>query len=732
MFKLRLLEATSQLAKRIGVTPQDLGTLHTGVLETEPQITLAEFLLLSEHARTVHPDAEKALKGNEQSDRVLFFVRELPDRPTSLPALPPGAAPAAPPTPFARRMSHNGIDGASWPHNYANKEYKLRTMRRVRDSIIDKLGARQSDVSRILGGCRDHISTASRPVLDAGAIYVSIFTERYREDGSGEVLVYDFAKHQVNSSLCGLLRDASILTVPKVPSWRLDIRRLNAQMRDWIRLRAGTSASDLYDMCKDCSSDQAGHPSMIGFLDALASALERLMDDLAFLGFEVVSQAHLNPYVVNVPAASSGGDMAQMIVLNTHHNDEKDADSDQTHVNGIKPKNKSTVPPNLSRMPSVFTYTPRSLFDILHSLVSSPSIRDAISLEAAVELDQILGDKPADKKRKFASNIYHSSRSDEGPWGHQRGRRPHALVSSFSIDSATDDSNSTNGNINTTQLVTRVRETWMALKDRTRSIAPRLHRSRSMSRVSIRRVFDSPAASSATLIEAQTPSPPLPTYSIATSARSAIELSPPPDTIASKSHLDGSPRLVKRPSLGRARAVTTSGAMELSGIARASNVSAVDVPMSFSREATKRSVPGRSKYALTLNVSVPPKAKVTAAGTSAVDSLAVTVSPPLPEPAKRPTTAPRTQLQLIHVGRSRSAIASSAMGPPPAPPPRRSLPPIPPAPRLLPPLPPIPQKATATQLQSSLQLRANNNNRRSWMQMRNASRSVSDLPDRRR
>ena len=34
-------------------------------------------------------------------------------------------------------------------------------------------------------------------LLDAGAIYVSFFTERYKDDGSAEVLVYDFAKHQV-------------------------------------------------------------------------------------------------------------------------------------------------------------------------------------------------------------------------------------------------------------------------------------------------------------------------------------------------------------------------------------------------------------------------------------------------------------------------------------------------------------------------------------------------------
>lgn len=188
------------------MTPQDLGILHDSVLEVEPQISLAEFLLLSEHAAAESPDIEKALKSNEGSGRVLFFVRELRDRPTSLPVLPRGAAAAAPPTPFSRRMSRDGIDGASWPQNYSAKGHKLRSVRRVRDSIAGRLGARQSDVSRVLGGCRDDISTISKPVLDAGAIYVSFFTERYKDDGSAEVLVYDFAKHQVRQYFDSIIK----------------------------------------------------------------------------------------------------------------------------------------------------------------------------------------------------------------------------------------------------------------------------------------------------------------------------------------------------------------------------------------------------------------------------------------------------------------------------------------------------------------------------------------------
>ena len=78
-------------------------------------------------------------------------------------------------------------------------------MRRFRDTLVDATGAAQRDVDRILLGCRDYVSSGTKSVLEPGGAYISLYSERPSASGGKEVLVYDFAKHQVRNPDCSRL-----------------------------------------------------------------------------------------------------------------------------------------------------------------------------------------------------------------------------------------------------------------------------------------------------------------------------------------------------------------------------------------------------------------------------------------------------------------------------------------------------------------------------------------------
>lgn len=189
--KLRLLTAIAQLADDLDININELGYLFDRTLETGTHIDLAEFLLLSENASTeyrgVQLQALKRTTADTNSGVMLFFVRELPQRERS-------GSTSSSSTAF---NAFNGSMESSWPQKYAEKGYRLKFMRRFRDTLADATGAAQRDVDRILLGCRDYVSNGTKSVLEPGGTYISLYSERSSASGSREVLVYDFAKHQV-------------------------------------------------------------------------------------------------------------------------------------------------------------------------------------------------------------------------------------------------------------------------------------------------------------------------------------------------------------------------------------------------------------------------------------------------------------------------------------------------------------------------------------------------------
>ncbi|THH06693.1 hypothetical protein EW145_g3903 [Phellinidium pouzarii] len=482
ILKLRIIEASAQLAEDLGLTPEWLGTLHDAALEMGTRIDITEFLLLSKHATDELQNLERSLKNDGPPGRMLFFVRKLPHHPASLVSADKAIC-----------------DEYNWSQKYAERGYRLLFMRRFRDTLAQMTGAAHADVDRVLLGCKDDTVSGTRPILEADEMYVSLFSERCAEDGSTEVLVYSFAKHQI-------------------PSYRLDVQGITSQIRDWLREMAGLSASELIKLCKTdvarfhgCtplpfSQDYAhefelllmrnlsidkDEAALLKFKLALLSALEQLMRDLAFVGQGLRDLARLSPYVIDVPSIASidGGSPAHLIILRSSAPGQNPAedpypDSDFTRVSSSNTGH--VISQRLSRvgimpMPSVFVYTPHALFDVAHALVCSAPARDAFRLQTALELERLLQLGPS------------TNSCTEGESGlrepFQRLQAP-ALVSSFSIDTVSDADDERPSRARA--VVARARAGWMMLARKVRLV-------RTQSRPGIRRTSNSTMASSVTL-----------------------------------------------------------------------------------------------------------------------------------------------------------------------------------------------------------------------------------------
>ena len=171
-FKLRVLEAITSLAADLEIPLSEIGYLYDLTLTTGDYLNVSEFLLLCERDSTQFYDAEKALRrpdGSMETGLMLFFIRNLPE--------------SVPLTDLLLK--------------YARKDYKLAFMRHVRNSLIDSVAATPDKVDQVLVGCREYMTRGTKVTLEPGKTYLSLHAERNARNGTREILVYDFAKHQV-------------------------------------------------------------------------------------------------------------------------------------------------------------------------------------------------------------------------------------------------------------------------------------------------------------------------------------------------------------------------------------------------------------------------------------------------------------------------------------------------------------------------------------------------------
>ncbi|KAL5507962.1 hypothetical protein ACEPAH_5580 [Sanghuangporus vaninii] len=520
--RLRLLEACTQLAAQLDVPLEKLGTLHDVALETGSRIGIEEFLRLSEQeASRVRDgrDAREASKARAESGRglMLFFVRVLPQHQPQQQS----SSEAVLCSDSQGRIGFKGTpqengggrdNGATGPRSFCREEqtpritltdgFKMRFMGRFRDVLAETTGAKPDAVDKILNGCNNSATGKYGSVLEAGCTYVSLFVEQVSCDGSSEVLVYDFAKHQL-------------------PSYRLHLPALTKEMRDWLYNMSGFTASDIVQICKDeveqgrllsarFSRDhtfaydweeqqQAQHrqqqwqveAELIDFKEALAKALSRLMCDMCFVGESLETWTYLTRHILDVPSvqvddgssnSSSDGEMvpspvprAHMIVFHAEIPDPLDTDllegeSDLSHLSTSSTSASRSM--HGQRMPSVFEFIPRTLFDVVRALAVSQPAREAFRVEATKELDWLTSDdRSHTTSHSRAQGAVAVSSHDLRTGGRAPGRLSRALVSSFSIDSLSDEESGTHHGAGTGAIRARVKKSWAAVKTRARALS---------------------------------------------------------------------------------------------------------------------------------------------------------------------------------------------------------------------------------------------------------------------
>lgn len=174
VLKCRLLKALVILAKRLDIAVTEIGYLYDDVLKTGVNLIHTEFLSLEDDVPTC-PDFEKGSQGKSSyhpEGIMLFLVRRFPQQSSSL-------------------------SGHSKAIDYVPRGFHLSFLHNLRYSLADTTGSTLEDTDRILVGCQDYVENGTKSVLQPGGTYVSLHATRPTADGYQEVLVYDFARHQV-------------------------------------------------------------------------------------------------------------------------------------------------------------------------------------------------------------------------------------------------------------------------------------------------------------------------------------------------------------------------------------------------------------------------------------------------------------------------------------------------------------------------------------------------------
>lgn len=244
-------------------------------------------------------------------------------------------------------------------------------------------------------------------------------------------------------------------------------------MQAWLENAAGITASELIRMCKkdvdrvreearysgvvQHHADYIQEKELVGFKEALAFALEQLLQEMSFLGPELAHSTRLTNEICTVP--SVGGEPAVSIVLDIDLPEILEGRGrDRRHASISSSSSASCEPV----MPSVFTYSPKRLYDVSQSLFRT-SMED-FREQTAIELDQLLASRS--KRNAFYPN--------------PRSRLPHAnsvaLVSSFSLDTislapSTKSSRSR-------RIASKVASCWTAVREGTRGLPVKLTRGR--------------------------------------------------------------------------------------------------------------------------------------------------------------------------------------------------------------------------------------------------------------
>lgn len=346
LFRSRFVEACVLLAHQLDLSIESLGVMFDRVLTTGTREKDNRDKGVDEKGNPIRSDDESSIHGitlnlHNSEGVMLFIVRTIGS-----------GAPASHDTPSGDKavgVSSDNID------SYLARGYRLTETRFFSKTLADNMGVSKQEMDVFLSACKTYAKRGTRPVVQTGGAYLGLFGVRPAGDSGLDVLVYNFARHQI-------------------PAYRLpDVGYpLSPSMRTFVRECANLSMAEVLQKCNDAvqeaeASDNGSTMSLdealYEFQAAIAVAIEALTTALRCWP-DLQNIARLSPEILDLPTSDQDDKVpAQMIMLEVVLGaPEARMTPVQSRASGVQAPGVKSGRSESDKPPAPFVYTPYSLF----------------------------------------------------------------------------------------------------------------------------------------------------------------------------------------------------------------------------------------------------------------------------------------------------------------------------------------------------------------------------------
>lgn len=346
LFRSRFVEACVLLSHQLDLSVESLGVMFDRVLTTGTRA--------QNDKDKKDPDSEKNPKGDDESSIhgitlhlhtsegvMLFIVRTIN-----------GGAPASHDVPGSDKqvgVSNDNID------SYLARGYRLTETRFFSKTLADNMGVSKSEMDVFLSACKTYAKRGTRPVVQTGGAYLGLFGVRPASDNGLDVLVYNFARHQI-------------------PAYRLpDVGYpLSPSMREFINGCHDWTMGEVLQRCNDAvqaaeasdfESQMSVDETLYEFQAAIAVAIEALTTALRCWP-DLQHTARLSPEILDLPTSEADDKVpAQMIMFEVVLGaPEARITPVQSRASGVQAPGVRSGRSESDKPPPPFVYTPYNLF----------------------------------------------------------------------------------------------------------------------------------------------------------------------------------------------------------------------------------------------------------------------------------------------------------------------------------------------------------------------------------
>ncbi|GMK59234.1 hypothetical protein CspeluHIS016_0702490 [Cutaneotrichosporon spelunceum] len=345
LFRSRFVEACVLLAHQLDLSIESLGVMFDRVLTTGTRQQNPANSTIGDE-KNVKADDESSIHGitvhlTASEGVMLFIVRTIGH-----------GRPASHDVPASEKQLGYSSDNVD---SYLARGYRLTETRFFSKTLADNMGVSKQEMDVFLSACKTYAKRGTRAVVQSGGAYLGLFGVRPTSENGLDVLVYNFARHQI-------------------PAYRLpDVAYpLTTSMRAFVRDCANLSMGEVLQRCNDAvqaaeSSDNESilslDESLYEFQAAIAVAVEALTTALRCWP-DLQVAARLSPEILGLPTSDSDDKLpAQMIVFEVVLGaPEARITPVQSRASGVQAPGVRSGRHDSDKPPAPFVYTPYNLF----------------------------------------------------------------------------------------------------------------------------------------------------------------------------------------------------------------------------------------------------------------------------------------------------------------------------------------------------------------------------------